>query len=88
MELWDYRPDVYDRGQSLDLVGYHVQATDGIAGLGEALRSTLATRAEVTERVAQLRDRLLDGLVASVPDLIVTAAPGSALLRRGRLGYH
>ncbi|MFI7443420.1 hypothetical protein [Nonomuraea indica] len=32
MELWDYRPDVYDRGSSLDLVGYHVQATDGKIG--------------------------------------------------------
>lgn len=32
MELWNYRPDVYDRGQSLDLVGYHVQATDGKIG--------------------------------------------------------
>jgi hypothetical protein len=32
MELWDYRPDVYDRGRSLDLVGYHVQATDGKIG--------------------------------------------------------
>ncbi|GAA2687336.1 MULTISPECIES: PRC-barrel domain containing protein [Nonomuraea] len=32
MELWNYRPDVYDRNQSLDLVGYHVQATDGKIG--------------------------------------------------------
>ncbi|MFI7609970.1 PRC-barrel domain-containing protein [Nonomuraea terrae] len=32
MELWDYRPDVYDRGHALDLVGYHVQATDGKIG--------------------------------------------------------
>ncbi|MDP4502846.1 hypothetical protein [Nonomuraea turcica] len=32
MELWDYRPDVYDRGRSLDLVNYHVQATDGKIG--------------------------------------------------------
>ncbi|WP_084960185.1 PRC-barrel domain-containing protein [Thermoactinospora rubra] len=32
MELWDYRPDVYDRSKSLDLVGYHVQATDGKIG--------------------------------------------------------
>lgn len=32
MELWDYRPDVYDRGKGLDLVGFHVQATDGRIG--------------------------------------------------------
>ncbi|GAA4075698.1 PRC-barrel domain-containing protein [Nonomuraea soli] len=32
MELWEYRADVYDRGKSLDLVGYHVQATDGKIG--------------------------------------------------------
>jgi hypothetical protein len=32
MELWDYRPDVYDRGAGLDLAGYRVQATDGKIG--------------------------------------------------------
>ncbi|MBN6053745.1 PRC-barrel domain containing protein [Nonomuraea sp. RK-328] len=32
MELWDYRPDVYDRGQALDITGYHVHATDGKIG--------------------------------------------------------
>ncbi|MEV1172962.1 PRC-barrel domain containing protein [Nonomuraea sp. NPDC049784] len=32
MELWNYRPDVYDRGRPLDLIGYHVQATDGKIG--------------------------------------------------------
>ncbi|MFI6323724.1 PRC-barrel domain-containing protein [Nonomuraea sp. NPDC050556] len=32
MELWDYHPDVYDRSKSLDLTGYHVQATDGKIG--------------------------------------------------------
>jgi cysteine desulfurase len=51
------------------------QNVAGIVGLGEALRSTLSTRSEVVERVGKLRDRLLDGLLASVPDLVVTAAP-------------
>lgn len=54
------------------------QNVPGIVGLGAALTSTLATRVEVTARVGALRDRLLDGLVASVPDLVVTAAPGSS----------
>ncbi|MFI6600732.1 PRC-barrel domain-containing protein [Nonomuraea sp. NPDC050536] len=32
MELWNYRPDVYDRSQPLDLAGYHVRAADGRIG--------------------------------------------------------
>jgi hypothetical protein len=32
MELWDYRPDVYDRSQTMDLAGFHVEATDGKIG--------------------------------------------------------
>ncbi|SEM68731.1 hypothetical protein [Nonomuraea pusilla] len=32
MDPWDYRPDVYDRGQALDLAGYRVHATDGKIG--------------------------------------------------------
>ncbi|NUR89407.1 MAG: PRC-barrel domain containing protein [Nonomuraea sp.] len=32
MELWNYRPDVYDRSQPLDLAGYHVHAADGKIG--------------------------------------------------------
>jgi cysteine desulfurase len=54
------------------------QNVAGIVGLAEALRSTLATRAEVVERTIALRDRLLDGLVASVPDLVETGAATDA----------
>jgi len=50
------------------------QNVAGIVGLGEALRSTLATRDEVVERTTKLRDRLLDGLLASVPDVVETGA--------------
>ncbi|MEV8638822.1 PRC-barrel domain containing protein [Streptosporangium sp. NPDC051023] len=31
-ELWSYRADVYDVNKSLDVAGYHVEATDGKIG--------------------------------------------------------
>ncbi|MFD0884597.1 PRC-barrel domain-containing protein [Streptosporangium algeriense] len=31
-ELWSYRADAYDVNQSLDIAGYHVEATDGKIG--------------------------------------------------------
>ncbi|MDP9865669.1 MULTISPECIES: PRC-barrel domain-containing protein [Streptosporangium] len=31
-ELWTYRTDVYDVNKSLDIAGYHVEATDGKIG--------------------------------------------------------
>jgi len=50
------------------------QNVAGIVGLGAALRVTLDSRDTVVERTTKLRDRLLDGLLASVPDLIETGA--------------
>jgi cysteine desulfurase len=50
------------------------QNVAGIVGLGEALRLTLATRDATVERATKLRDRLLDGLLASVRDLAESAA--------------
>jgi len=40
----------------------------GIAGFAAALAATVAERADTVARVARLRDRLADGLLASVPD--------------------
>ncbi len=50
------------------------QDVAGIAALAVAARSTAENRAAETERVAKMRDRLLDGLVTSVPGLVETGA--------------
>ena len=42
----------------------------GIAGMGRAAEITVARRGEVTERVGGLRDRLADGLRATVPGVV------------------
>jgi cysteine desulfurase len=55
----------------------------GIAAMAEAMRVTTATRAQTVTDIGALRDRLVDGLVDSVPGLIETVprerkAAGSA----------
>jgi cysteine desulfurase len=44
----------------------------GIVAMAAAMRATVAERAATVERVGVLRDRLVDGLVAAVPDLYET----------------
>lgn len=44
----------------------------GIVAFAEALRLTVAEREREVERIAELRDRLVDGIVAAVPDVIET----------------
>jgi cysteine desulfurase len=68
----------------------HRSGTQDVAGIvaaGVAARSTVDGRADEVERVAKLRDRLLDGLVASVPGLVETGAVlgASGPDRRGRV---
>lgn len=46
----------------------------GIVAMAEALRLTVAQRADATARIALLRDRLVDGLRAAVPDVVETVA--------------
>jgi cysteine desulfurase len=41
----------------------------GIVAMATAMRATVAERAATVERVGALRDRLVDGLVAAVPDV-------------------
>jgi cysteine desulfurase len=41
----------------------------GIVAMAAAMRATVAERATTVERVGALRDRLVDGLVAAVPDV-------------------
>jgi cysteine desulfurase len=51
------------------------QNVAGIVGMATAARLTVEQRTETVERVAKLRDRLADGLLASVPDTIESAVP-------------
>ena len=44
----------------------------GIVGMAAAMRATVDTRATTNERVARLRDRLADGLLATVPGAVET----------------
>ena len=50
------------------------QNVAAIVGMAEAARVTAATRSATNERVAKLRDRLVDALLASVPEVIETGA--------------
>lgn len=64
------------------------QNVAGIVGMAEALRLTVATRADVVDRVTVLHDRLLDGLLATVPGLVESAAvadDGGSADRRHRV---
>jgi cysteine desulfurase len=58
----------------------------GIVGMAAAMRATVAERTATVERIRRLRDRLLDGILASVPDALetgerATKVAGNAHLR-------
>jgi cysteine desulfurase len=53
-------------------------AVAAIVGMAEALRLTVAQRDATVPRVAAQRDRLADGLLASVRDLVETGVPVAA----------
>jgi cysteine desulfurase len=58
----------------------------GIVGMAAAMRATVDGRREANERLARLRDRLADGLLASVPGAVETGdraqkVPGNCHLR-------
>ena len=55
------------------------QDVAGAVGLATALRLAAEERAEVVARVGRLRDRLVDGLRATVPGLVETAAGGDGV---------
>ena len=52
------------------------QNVAGIAGAAAAAATTIAGRADAVSRLAALRDRLADGIVAEIADAVETAAPG------------
>ncbi|MCU0310591.1 MAG: cysteine desulfurase [Acidimicrobiales bacterium] len=49
----------------------------GIVAAGVAARATVADRTAEVDRLAELRDRLVEGLLASVPDVVETGVPTS-----------
>jgi cysteine desulfurase len=64
-------PMLLGGGQERDLrSGTHNVA--GIVAMAEAMRLTVAERAHTVARVTALRDRLVDGLMAAVPNTIET----------------
>jgi cysteine desulfurase len=64
-------PMLLGGGQERDLrSGTHNVA--GIVAMAEAMRLTVAERAATVARVGELRDRLVDGLLAAVPHTIET----------------
>ena len=65
------RPIIHGGGQERDRrSGTHNVA--GIVAMAAAMRATVDDRAAVVARVARLRDRLADGLVAAVPGCVET----------------
>ncbi|MBK9179227.1 MAG: cysteine desulfurase [Acidimicrobiales bacterium] len=64
-------PQLLGGGQELERRS-GTQDVAGAAGLAAALAASATDRAEAVQRVARLRDRLADGLAASVPGLVET----------------
>ena len=64
-----FRPLVVGGGQERDRRG-GTHNVAGVAAMAEAIRMTLAEREHAVARVSAQRDRLVDGLLARVPDTI------------------
>jgi cysteine desulfurase len=65
------KPILHGGGQERDRrSGTHNVA--GIVGMVAAMRATVAGRPDASSRVAQLRDRLADGLLGAIPDAVET----------------
>ena len=59
----------------------------GAVAMAAALRVTTADRASDVERVGALRDRLLEGLRARVPDLFVNGDPARKVAGNCHVGF-
>jgi cysteine desulfurase len=55
----------------------------GIVAMAAAIEATVRSRPATVERVAALRDRLAEGLLAAIPESVETAAPAGS--RAGRI---
>jgi cysteine desulfurase len=59
----------------------------GIVGMAAAMTATVAKRAATVERVRALRDRLVDGLLASVPDASETGRRDMRIAGNGHVRF-
>jgi cysteine desulfurase len=72
------KPILHGGGQERDRrSGTHNVA--GIVGMVAAMRATVAGRPDASSRVAQLRDRLADGLLGAIPDAVETGDRASKI---------
>ena len=60
----------------------------GVVAMAAALATTVERRADDVRRVAALRDRLLAGLTAAVPDIFVNGDPSRKVAGNGHIGFH
>jgi len=60
----------------------------GVVAMAAALATTVERRADEVRRVAALRDRLLAGLTAAVPDSFVNGDPSRKVAGNGHVGFH
>jgi hypothetical protein len=78
--LWSYRPDVYGGDQSLDLIGFEVEAPDGTIGVVEEESTMTGDSYIVIDTGSWLLDRstlLPAGLITRVdpPRRVVYVSP-------------
>jgi len=59
----------------------------GIVAMAAAMTATVASRAETVERVGALRDRLVDKIVAAVPDAVETGARDAKIAGNAHLRF-
>lgn len=79
-------PILHGGGQERDRrSGTHNVA--GIVGMAAAMRATVATRADTVARVTSRRDRLADGLLATIPDAAETGDRSSKIAGNCHLSF-
>jgi cysteine desulfurase len=79
-------PILHGGGQERDRrSGTHNVA--GIVGMAAAMRATVAARVDTVARVAALRDRLADGLLAAIPDAAETGERSSKVAGNCHLSF-
>jgi len=59
----------------------------GIVGMAAAMTATVDSRTETVARVAALRDRLLDGILAAVPDAVETGSRATKIAGNAHLRF-
>ena len=85
-EGFDLAPLIHGGGQERDRrSGTHHVA--GIVGMAAAAAATIAHRASEGRRVMALRDRLVDGIVAGVPDAVETGRRAAKVAGNAHLRF-